>query len=523
MRRLRRATVGCAISQWGGVHWPVRLAAGWASVQGVAFTLGAAPRHRAESAWFMLVAVALLQALVRPRAEHPDMPPQVPGRTDAESAAGTPPAWAWPGRNVLGGFLVCSVLLYWPALHVGLLSDDFTLLAHARDGLVGPSDWAFIRPLPLWLWQLMQRVSDAHMLPYALHAVNVVVHALNAACVVCLALVWGLRAPDARRAGLLFLVSPLNVEAVTWASGVFDVSMTLWALCAVQLMGQAAARGQGALSVAGLVGLGLASKETAVVVPVLCLISRGTRLLTNRPAVTALTVSVIGVLAYVGWRISLGLPSGLTLMPSGYALKELVSRPFGALALPVHAHVQGAAILSTCLALAWPLVVVWVASPSARHERFRLALKVVLWVQCSVLPVFTMFYVSETLEGARYLYLAGAAWAVLVASVLGHGDRHGEWAKTGRAVIQLAVIVGCCLLVRSSLTHWSQAGALRDRVLAAAKALPCRPVQVDGVPDNVAGAYVFRNGFADAVRLDEIEGPPCHVRWAGERFVIADE
>jgi hypothetical protein len=38
------------------------------------------------------------------------------------------------------------------------------------------------------------------------------------------------------------------------------------------------------------------------------------------------------------------------------------------------------------------------------------------------------------------------------------------------------------------------------------------------LPDVLAGAQVFRNGFADAVSAMVPEGPPCDVRWTGAAF-----
>jgi hypothetical protein len=81
------------------------------------------------------------------------------------------------------------------------------------------------------------------------------------------------------------------------------------------------------------------------------------------------------------------------------------------------------------------------------------------------------------------------------------------------------------------LQPWQQAGQLRDRVLHAAAAnerlRSCSDVAIADAPDNVRGAYVFRNGLAEAFssRLGiTVVGSPsnarCAFRWtAGETFV----
>jgi hypothetical protein len=68
------------------------------------------------------------------------------------------------------------------------------------------------------------------------------------------------------------------------------------------------------------------------------------------------------------------------------------------------------------------------------------------------------------------------------------------------------------------------------RVLAAAGARAegtgCRELAFVGVPDSVAGAYVFRNGFEAALRRSGwppgaagVSTPACRRRRDGERFV----
>ena len=49
--------------------------------------------------------------------------------------------------------------------------------------------------------------------------------------------------------------------------------------------------------------------------------------------------------------------------------------------------------------------------------------------------------------------------------------------------------------------------------------MPCVP-DIDNLPDNVGGAYVFRNGFIDAALAIAPANTnlPCPLVWDGERF-----
>ena len=55
--------------------------------------------------------------------------------------------------------------------------------------------------------------------------------------------------------------------------------------------------------------------------------------------------------------------------------------------------------------------------PSVDERRWR-GLPIVFSPLASVAPVYTFFFVSPLLEGARYLYLAECAWAIIVAHAL---------------------------------------------------------------------------------------------------------
>jgi hypothetical protein len=102
------------------------------------------------------------------------------------------------------------------------------------------------------------------------------------------------------------------------------------------------------------------------------------------------------------------------------------------------------------------------------------------------------------------------------------------------ALVALAVVGSAG--VRWHQRPWSEAAALRDRVLAAVKdaaaTSQCSAAEIDvtELPDAVAGAYVFRNGFRDAVKdllpsLQPSEARPtgalsrCRFRWTDQGLV----
>ena len=65
----------------------------------------------------------------------------------------------------------------------------------------------------------------------------------------------------------------------------------------------------------------------------------------------------------------------------------------------------------------------------------------------------------------------------------------------------ICTVVGAAMATRAHLEPWTAARAARDKVLLQLISLPpsCRQAAADGVPDNVSGAYVFRNGLNEAL------------------------
>ena len=189
----------------------------------------------------------------------------VTGSTKSQPASPqSNPPMAWVSLYLV----VASFLLYAPSLTIGLLSDDFVLVDRITTGAFWSLQKAeFFRPAPHLLWAAIFEIVG-HQALY-LHILNVLIHAINSSLVVVIATRLGFDRLLAILAGVLFLTIPSNVEPVAWASGIQDVLMTMGCRL-VFVVG--ASRGP-SLSVmfsalSGLV-VGLLTKETAVMAPVL--------------------------------------------------------------------------------------------------------------------------------------------------------------------------------------------------------------------------------------------------------------
>lgn len=470
---------------------------------------------RGQTAWIVLAVLAALSGLLSDASIR---------RPTAGDAGRMPHPLL-----LVAGLVATSFALYFPALSLGLLSDDFVLLSRAaRHEFWSASQ--FFRPLPLLCWAAVDRLGMP--IGPSLHAINVLLHGVNAALLVLVARRFGLRRNTAIAAGVLFLTFPASVEAVAWASGIQDVLLTTCGLAFV-LACSIKVRSGWAFAVALVcLTLALATKETAVVLPLLAFTAwfarKGDRW-QWRAAAGGLVLAGV----YATFRLAgIGTGDGFAVLPSRYFLKELVSRPFATLAVPFTGP-ELQRFPAVGVALAWLFTGALVlATQRWRSDDvgFGRVARSALWVALCVAPIYSMLFVSADLQGSRYLYLAAAGWSILLVSILVDDSAASQWRRIVGMAATGAVLAVSLAGVRSHLADWQEAARLRDAVLASATAhlqqSPCDVVHFANLPDSVAGAYVFRNGFMESLQGTDLKSraavgtgePRCTVEWNGRSF-----
>jgi protein O-mannosyl-transferase len=483
------------------------------------FGAAAVQRHHVESASYLFAVAALVTAF-----RHTPTIGPAPG---ADSPGAGSPRAGSPGASptFIAAFVAAAWVVYGHTVSLGLFSDDFVLAERALAGR-----WVaggFLRPVPASVWAI---ILSATRSPVALHALNITLHGINAALVCMLARRFDFPSGAAAAAGVLFLTFPGSVEAVVWPAAIHDVLATACAL-GFLLLSQRRGSAVRVIAATTVLILGLLSKESAVAIPLLAVV-----LLVRLPdprrtaAWPALVAGALVCLFYVAVRLtSMALPEAYAAAPSRYVVKELIARPIGALAIP-----WSTAVLDSwpALGFVWALAVVVAAAAYAWRTNKVVTLSTV--VRCliavfvGVLPVYSMFFITGDLENARYLYLSTAFWVLaVVAFTTTLAASRAGFATAG--VLGLAVAAGVAG-VQLHLGAWREAAGLRDRVLSAAQAIieraPCPAVSLAGAPDSVRGAYVFRNGLAEAVTLRtgavaRRRPADCRFIWNGSTFIAA--
>jgi Tfp pilus assembly protein PilF len=189
---------------------------------------------------------------------------------------------AWHVWATIGVSLLCAFVAYGPALNGEFLFDDSYLPFLALDERAPLRAWLGVRPLLMLTYWFNYKTVGLE--PFAYHATNVVLHAFGAVLMWLIArrLLQAVGEQDTRRrnllaalAGVLFLLHPVQTEAVAYVAGRSEALSVLLFLAAVAVFlyrpNEDIRLGQ-ALAVLVLYGAACTVKEhTVVLLPLLLL------------------------------------------------------------------------------------------------------------------------------------------------------------------------------------------------------------------------------------------------------------
>jgi hypothetical protein len=475
---------------------------------GYVFGVADVERHHVETACYIFAVAAAITTLVRSQPRHSGTLPSTGRR---------------PRLPFAVGFIAASCALYGSTAGLGLFSDDFVLIERAlsRRWL---AEWDFVRPLPSALWTLLLSITEN---PFVLHALNIVLHGVNAALVWLLARRLGLSTFSALAAGLLFLTFPSSVEAVVWPAAVHDLIVTACAL-GFLLLAPGEVSFARAFSASVVLIIALLSKESAIAIPALAALLWFQ--FTTPPRLPGWPIILGGAAmcaAYAAIRmVATAMPDSYAQGPSRYLAKELLARSLGTLGLPWSRSVLES---QPAIGYVWSVGFVIVAAAYAwrttHHVQPSVIAKCLAAVVIGVIPVYSLFFITPDLGNARYVYLSTVFWVIVLAGLLDARDE--DWSRLSRPLVVGAAIVLGAIGVQWHVAGWREAAELRERVLTAAQSLveqaPCPMLSLAGAPDSVEGAYVFRNGLGEATArrtsIDLTNDPAdCVFEWDGTSF-----
>jgi hypothetical protein len=328
------------------------------------------------------------------------------------------------------------------------------------------------------------------------------------------------------------LTAPLAAEPVIWCSGVFDLSATTLILSCVVLGRQYDGNPTWSRRVSFIViGLAaLAAKETAAIAGLLVLVDAFARSKLNRKLLVdiGILIGLVGIVSLIRLVLAYG-PTTPTI--TKYAVQRFLFESFGGLAVPWHLEVirnmPWIAILAVLLYVV--LLTRFFITRAASSDRAAIA--AAFWIPISVLPVFSFLYVGPDLQGSRFLYLAAVGWSGLICVIA--SASHVWQDKVVCALAAGGLVLTGAVGVTHHVGPWIEAGSLRGRIQHALRSNEsmrrCSLIALTGLPDNVRGAYVFRNGIAEAIAMASNQElttnaqPMCAFEWRNEQqdFIVS--
>ena len=370
--------------------------------------------------------------------------------------------------TIVAGFLFCGFLVYASSLGNGFVRWDDGLLIYENPAIWGITfanlktifssyDPELYIPLTLLSYQIDFSIAGTNASWYHFH--SLILHCLSAILVCLLARRITGSTFASVLTGLLFLVHPLNTEAVAWASGRKDVLSTVFllgSLLTYDYWREVAKQKHYILSILMLL-LGLLSKPTLIVAPVLFVLldyvqKRSIpwkKLLPH--TLLAIVFAIVAVFGKTGVLESAPLIDLVLIAPLStcfYLFKMIV--PYGL--SPIYPFLGDVELLS--LRIAIPLLVcaaITVIAVKTIHKS-RTAFFGLGFFAVTLAPSFLNVSKGDAYYFAsdRYVYTASIGLFLLVAVAFSHLKRRVETLQ-GDRVLNIGLIV--VLITLSVLAH----------------------------------------------------------------------
>lgn len=403
--------------------------------------------------------------------------------------------WWW-----LPAFIAAAFVLYWPVLHLTPFSDDHSALWNSgvrgipwRNGIFRPlSDLTF--RVGYWSWGT---AVEGH------RAFNVVVHAVNAFLLYFLC-----KQNSAERTGkvgliaaMLFLVYPFHQESVVWLVGRESSLGTLFILLGMVIGGAPWAVGLRMVLLTLALVCGLLCYEGASLLVPLALLASALPL--NQPwreLRTKLYIPSLVLAAFLLYRFLQAdadayIIGAISQQP--YRILENIPKVIARLFLPPGSDPTTQLLRGIALLIVLAIVIFWYArSGTPRASRK----SIIAWVAMTLMACAVGFVAgvsTSTSESDRFLYLPSIFLCALVASlILSISRRTIQWT----ALIML--FIASFFLLKMNHANWVEASRITERCLRTfPKGTETGRVWVSGLPSDHRGAFIFRNGFPEAVAL----------------------
>jgi hypothetical protein len=443
----------------------------------------------------------------------------------------------WPAFGLIG------FVLFYPVLQLGLLSDDFSVLARLL--LENKPGYAKSYFRPVTEYSFIADVKIFGLNTLELHSHNLLLHVANS-CLVFFAMrsllsTSGINqtrpTQPALTAAIFFLVLPTHTESVAWIVARGDLLVCLFSLLAILTSLKYIQKPNHlmAATAATMTLLALLSKEAALPLPfILATIVAGTYLLSgrkvfNRDAIilaiwVASAFGCYWVLRYQHMDQLIGSGNlnnwGKNTLLNGviYTLKSfgLDWHNFNA-----HFYIQKNLIaISICIAT---IIAALLCIP---RKIVSLNSILILLIVLSMIPIIHKGVHFHLIGGERYIYLA-SVFSCMILGLCLSGDRF----RLPKTTIVILLVLGYSWKLNQNLEPWKIADRVtKDSLASISEQLQQtdftgkrKHIIISGLPASYQGVYIFQRGIISALRY--FTGPEVDIRnaWVLNLVKMVDE
>jgi hypothetical protein len=369
--------------------------------------LGATRTFRVEAASYAFVAVLLPLIFWSPSGAD------VPGHAQRRAAL---------TESDCRGFMLLALglwlLVVAPCVALPFLGDDYVFLARYRHLPDVLRFGQFFRPAFAFVFFLLDRVGNGSTVPF--HVAGFLLHAASAWCVYVLAGRLLGRTDLAAFCFAIFLMNPLQMETVLWASGLQELLWTFFVLAGLVACTREQILSWRSLVVTvALLACALLAKETALAAVLLVPAADWAFFRMKRGTWLALSYTAVALvlMGYLIVRVQFVAPiePAFFVTPSRYFIQKFIATPYASFVQPWNLTATHIPSIILCGAAVLAFTVLFVAVVRGTGTMVLAGPAVIVM---STLPVYSYFFVGADLRAARYLYFAAIGWALLVTQLL---------------------------------------------------------------------------------------------------------
>lgn len=406
-------------------------------------------------------------------------------------------------------FIVSPFLLYFTVIHKYFVSDDFKVLNRVcldKTILIK----GFFRPLSDITIYLNYKLDGFN--PIVFNSFNLLVHGINSflLCICCLR--FGVTSDKSLNkqfafiAGLLFLTYPFHNEGVVWLLGRGASMSCTFALAGMIVMLSNYSLLKRILLTCSCYFIGLLAFESIIFYPFIILIFlliKGSKRKEGILWVTSLLITLCMHLA-IRMLISGSLAGSygggfLKIQPAVYLLN--IAKTAGRLIFPPTGALHWLAFVYIATLVVLGILFFRIVRPEGNNPSMKVikGLCLCLCISC-IVPVFTGIS-TITSESDRMLYFPSLFLCMIISMLLIFFIRN----SFGRLSICFLLLAYNIFFLEKNNLHWAIAGDTTQSLIRLIEKKPHGKTYILDVPEEYRGAFIFRQGLNDALRINSID------------------